>query len=423
MSDTENLSSNEVLNRLDAAVDAVLDETAPEPKWRDRDGREVYLGHDAARQASEEYEKRKQSGEDFAIKKREPTAEEKAVHVPRAILAPDAPAALTIDQGARVTEEYDRRKDRPLDPVSTVRHADLLSRQHNLNPEDHAQLVKVAEADPQGWRQAMEVMSSQLQREAGQQPDAASAQPEPPQAQPEQPVQQQPQVSEAQAQAALQAYQAGLMANATKERLIGVVVAAFPDIRTQADVERLREHDPKRYIAFQEIDAAYRNADNVAAQVATHQQQQQQHHQQQAYERYLDYAAAEDQKFEQKNPEFADPQQASAAQKAAVSYLHDLGFEDRQLAEAWSGRSQIDLHDHRVQQVLLDASRWRAAQARAREAQPAYRPPMRPTATTSRPTQRELSFRGSGPLTLKQASALYEARGDGQPRDSKGRWT
>ncbi len=58
-----------------------------------------------------------------------------------------------------------------------------------------------------------------------------------------------------------------------------------------------------------------------------------------------------------------DPVQAKDIATKAVETLRDTGFSDDDLNKLWSGQASVSLRDHRMQLLIRDAARYRAAKA------------------------------------------------------------
>jgi hypothetical protein len=93
------------------------------------------------------------------------------------------------------------------------------------------------------------------------------------------------------------------------------------------------------------------------------QQQQQQRAQQQYQQQWNQFSAEEDSKFVSRNPEMADAQTAAAVTHKAVDYLKQIGFSDDDLSRSWGGAASWSPRDARVQQVIMDALKYRQAVA------------------------------------------------------------
>lgn len=125
----------------------------------------------------------------------------------------------------------------------------------------------------------------------------------------------------------------------------------FGDIRTQADVTNLARTDPDRYTRWHAHNEVIKQTQQ---QVQAMQAYQQQEHQAQ----FNAWAAEQDRKFAEKTPEFADQTKAKQLQQMTIDTLErDYGFTPEEMAQAWATGP---LRDFRMQQIMLDAARYRA---------------------------------------------------------------
>jgi hypothetical protein len=100
--------------------------------------------------------------------------------------------------------------------------------------------------------------------------------------------------------------------------------------------------------------------------VQNYNQQMQANHQraQQEYTtKWNQFAQNEDNLFAAQATEMNDPVQAKEIASKAVETLRDTGFSDDDLNKLWSGQASVSLRDHRVQLIIRDAARYRAAKA------------------------------------------------------------
>jgi hypothetical protein len=130
----------------------------------------------------------------------------------------------------------------------------------------------------------------------------------------------------------------------------------FPDIRNQDDVENLARTDPARYIIWQ---AHQGKLDAVAREAQAAQERQLSDLQ----GKWNAFAAEQDAEFIKAAPEFADKEKAAALQRAAVSYLKEIGYTEDELARNWNGQQAFSLREKRWQMVIRDGMRYRQAQA------------------------------------------------------------
>ena len=130
----------------------------------------------------------------------------------------------------------------------------------------------------------------------------------------------------------------------------------FADVRTQADVDRMAQEDPFRYIqwtAHQQKVSAVQNEMRLA----------QERQSQEWNSKWSEFASREDQLTSERIPELADPAQRAKVQEGAISYLKDIGFEESELGSAWNGQASLSLRDHRVQSMIRDAVKFREGKA------------------------------------------------------------
>ncbi len=126
----------------------------------------------------------------------------------------------------------------------------------------------------------------------------------------------------------------------------------FADIRTAADLERLAQDDPQRYLRWQ----ARRDA-LLAAQAEQQGLLERERAEQEA--RLQDYLGTERRLLLEKIPDLADPAKARALQLEAADYLRSVGFSDREIGS---------VADHRLALVVRDALAHRRSLAAARTA-------------------------------------------------------
>jgi hypothetical protein len=133
----------------------------------------------------------------------------------------------------------------------------------------------------------------------------------------------------------------------------------FADVKTMADVERMAAEDWPRYLQW----------DVAQKKLAAVQQEFQAAHQRQSEEqrqKFSEFAKKQDSLLVEKVPDMADEKKAEALQKAARATLDHIGFNEQELARAWNTPGEFSLRDHRVQMLIIDATKWRDAQAKAK---------------------------------------------------------
>jgi hypothetical protein len=135
----------------------------------------------------------------------------------------------------------------------------------------------------------------------------------------------------------------------------------FADIQTMADVQKLAAEDPIRYSRWdaQQKQIAGAHQEVLAAQQRQHTESRQ---------RLAQFVADQNQRFEDKAPEFKDKATRDKQTKVAVEVLTDLGFKDNELGQLYRGEANLSLHDHRLQLLIRDAVRYRESVSSKAEA-------------------------------------------------------
>jgi len=156
------------------------------------------------------------------------------------------------------------------------------------------------------------------------------------------------------AEKARQQYEAQLPA--LMQTLQDAQQAAFGDIRTVADVERLQVEDPFRFQAWQvqqmKLQAAHAETERVNREKSQAEQSQ-----------WAQYVQKENELAVEYIPELADKIKGPAlTQRVATELLPDLGFKDSELNDLAAGKSKLSIYDHRVQRLLADALKLRDIQ-------------------------------------------------------------
>lgn len=174
--------------------------------------------------------------------------------------------------------------------------------------------------------------------------------------------------------------------------------AEFADIQSQADVDRLAAEDWPRWVQFQN------HREKIKA---IHQELQtaQQRQQSEWSDQWQQYASKEDQTFAEKFPD------SVKLREPAINYLKAAGFSDHEIAENWNNKAW---RDHRMQGVILDAVKWRQAQAKKAEAIKQPVPPVqRPGVSQPKPHPHAAeiqSLLAKGSLSLREATRLNMLR-------------
>ena len=183
----------------------------------------------------------------------------------------------------------------------------------------------------------------------------------------------------------------------------------FADIRSQADVERMAKEDMPRYVKWSE---SQRQIGVALEQVKAAQESALR----EAQQRWFEFATRQDALFVERVPEAADPAKNAKMQEAAVAVLKEIGFSDEEIGDLWTGRARLPLRDHRMALLVHDATRYRQAQQKAKEAAAKPVPPVqRPGVAQPRGAAQDAKIRAlaeqletSG--SLKDAAALIAAR-------------
>lgn len=190
------------------------------------------------------------------------------------------------------------------------------------------------------------------------------------------------------------------------DRLSAQHGADFADVKNWADVRQMAQQDPIRYNVWQaqqqEIQGLKQEAD-VAQQRRSEESQKQ----------FVDFAKEQDALFVKKHPELADPEKMEKAGKETVSYLQDIGLTADELRSLWNGYSPITIRDHRVQSIIRDGAKWRAAEAARKAATPRTVPPVQrpgtPSGNPSTEKHQQLSAQLTKTGSSRDAVALLAA--------------
>ena len=179
----------------------------------------------------------------------------------------------------------------------------------------------------------------------------------------------------------------------------------FSDIKTMADVENLARTDWPRYALW---DAQQKK---VAA-VAQEMRQAEARQNQEKEAASVKFAAEQDAKFLERHPEFADTDKATKTAQTVIDALTERGYTRDEIAKHWSN----DWRDYRMQEILLDAAKFREAQKAvpakvAKPVPPVQRPGVAPAKGASedaRIKQLEAQFNRTG--NPKDAAELLRAK-------------
>lgn len=150
----------------------------------------------------------------------------------------------------------------------------------------------------------------------------------------------------------------------------------FSDIKTVEDVRRLAVENPARYVEWdaQQKDLAAKIQE--AQQLITLQQQER-------ADNWAKFAAAQDAEFTKLVPDMKEPAKAEKLINSAVEMMQERGYTDEEINALWNNAEFF--RDHRMQSLLLDAARYREAQAKLRVKPAVPVPPvLRPGAAPSK---------------------------------------
>jgi hypothetical protein len=143
--------------------------------------------------------------------------------------------------------------------------------------------------------------------------------------------------------------------------------AEFADIKTHADVQKLATDDPFRFAQWQarqmQIQAHAQEVDGLNRQ-----------REQEAKTKFDTWSKEQDEKFSKKFPEFDDPDRGPKVRESVQSYLvKAVGVPADVLPKLWN---EPLFRDAMFQEVIYDASRFHAAQQKAKAAVQADKPPV-----------------------------------------------
>ena len=190
---------------------------------------------------------------------------------------------------------------------------------------------------------------------------------------------------------------------------IQALMRDFPDIKSDDDLLKLSQTNPQRYLKF---DAQLKKVQRIT-QASNAMQSQKQAEEQKHWEKFT---TEEDAKFFAAAPEFSDPTTGPTLQNEALELLRERGFNDDELTKYFHGAEKISVRDHRIQLLVRDAVKYRAAQkaAKAVKAKP-QTPVARPGIAPAKGEQRasalqELQTKVAKSGKVTDAVALLKAR-------------
>jgi hypothetical protein len=145
----------------------------------------------------------------------------------------------------------------------------------------------------------------------------------------------------------------------------------FGDIRSIDDVTKLAQEDPFRYLQWQ----AHQSKMAAVQAEVDKSTQAKQAESQAAWNTHVQAEAA---KFNEGLSD-TDRGRLKDLMDAAPKFLEDRGFANKELTDLWQGKEKLSLHDHRFQNLILDAMKYRELQkAPAKAIQKPVPPVQRP---------------------------------------------
>jgi fused signal recognition particle receptor len=209
----------------------------------------------------------------------------------------------------------------PLDDAMPMRLIDpqgrIEPRDKQVRMDDAAAMLRQGRQAEANYRQQLAEQQAAQEAEQAAQAQAAAAVPEPLQPLIEQPLEDAGIVAERQrlafeaqaAEARRQQYEAALAEQTVAFDTI--VSSEFPDVKNDADLQRIAEQEPHRFARLQQLTSAYQRTAQARAYQA---QLSQQHYQARAQQQIFEGAR----QFER---EFADPTKQKAAIDAVAAYI------------------------------------------------------------------------------------------------------
>lgn len=183
----------------------------------------------------------------------------------------------------------------------------------------------------------------------------------------------------------------------------------FADIKSADDVRRMAAEDPARYIQYDALQKEYARAAAMQQQAVARQESDQA----KAFEAFR---TEQTKLFLEKAPEYADAAKASQLQTEARALFDDVGLTSAEFDALAAGKSGISIHDHRVQLIVRDALRYRAAERAVKTAPAKPVPPVQRPGTAALKGDRQAAnvetlrnnLRRTG--SVKDAAALLRAQ-------------
>jgi hypothetical protein len=251
------------------------------------------------------------------------------------------------------------------------RNAREAQREMKLGHEVEQVLTRQQMAEAEAQALALQQRAPAAEADQPVQSEAAAA---PAQAQVEQPqVDPTVQLSQAYAEA-VRASDAERLAASQIHGWNAAFYKAFPEATNQAALAETQQRNPTRWAQL--LQAAQKTAASIdgwmkrgaaATEARRSQENQVEQHQQAAVRAaWHQYKDQQDAIVHQHVPELSDPRKASALRENVKATLKQVGYNEKELADAWSGTSGFSLRDARAQILIHKATQWDLAQQRAK---------------------------------------------------------
>ena len=150
----------------------------------------------------------------------------------------------------------------------------------------------------------------------------------------------------------------------------------FPEIRTEADVQRLAAQNPNRYIQYDALMKKYQRYNSDQTESLQRQREQ-------AKSNFSRYVSEQNEKFIEQNPKWADADAAPKLQKMAVNLLEDIGYSQDEIRDLWANGQPLSARDYRFQTLIarlvdvesqLKSAKANVSKAKAKPKQPVNKP-------------------------------------------------
>jgi hypothetical protein len=236
------------------------------------------------------------------------------------------------------------------------------------------------------WRQQQaaareaELLELDAERQQRQEDEAAQTQqaqqPAPEQPQPAQPTPEQTELAQERQRItqlkALDGHEAA--ARMEYDQTVRAVLQEFPGLAqaqpTPEHIEELRQKDPARYARLVQADQALRVRQQRIAAMAQQRSQREAQEAQITAQQRAAARAQQDADFERRAERIVGPawqQNKSEVHAAARKTLEAAGLTPQQISNLWHGNDVVDMHSAVLQEVLLKASLWDQAKAKAHQ--------------------------------------------------------